>query len=166
MPAALCVQLTDDQRVAVERHFETTRDAEPRLRYQMVLLAADGHSVPQVAAVVRRSRATVTRVLHRYHVEGDAGVPYRPHPGRPVVRPAAWTEELCRVIEEDPHTVGVPRANWTTALLAEYLAQKTGQRMGQETVRRQLHAVGYVCKRPTWTLEPKAHDQPEWAKNV
>src|SRR6266700_3116543 len=108
MPAALCVQLSDDQRAAVERHFETTRDAETRLRYQMVLLAADGHRVPQIAPLVRRSTATVTRVLHRYYAEGTAGVPQRPHPGRPGARPAAWAEELCRVIEEDPHTVGVP----------------------------------------------------------
>jgi len=166
MSAAVCVQLTVEQRAAVEMHFETTRDAETRLRYQMVLLAADGSGVPQIAPVVRRSTATVIRVLQRYRAEGDAGVPYRARPGRPVARSAAWTEELRRVIEEDPHTVGVPRANWTTAGLAEYLAQQTGQRRGQETVRRQLHAAGYVCKRPTWTLEPKAHDQPEWAKNA
>jgi transposase len=166
MPAALCMQISDDQRAAVERHFEATHDAETRLRYQMVLLAADGYRVPQIAPLVRRSTATVTRVLHRYGEKGDAGVPYRPRPGRPVARPAAWTEELCRVIEEDPHTVGVKSANWTTALLVGYLAQHSGHRTGQETVRLALHAAGYVCKRPTWTLEPKATDQPEWAKNA
>ena len=166
MPAGLCVQVDDEQRAALERHFETTRDAETRLRYHMVLLAADGHSVPQIAPLVRRSTATVTRVLHRYHADGAAAVPRRRPPGRPVARPAAWAAELCRVIEEDPHTVGVKSANWTTALLAGYLAQQCGHRTGQETVRLELHAAGYVCKRPTWTLEPKATDQPEWAKNA
>ena len=65
MPAALRVPLTDDERAEVARRFETTRDAETRLRYQMVLLAADGRTAPQIAPLVRRSAATVARVLHR-----------------------------------------------------------------------------------------------------
>jgi len=50
--------------------------------------------------------------------------------------------------------------------LAVYLAERTGHRFHLETVRRHLHAAGYVCKRPTWTLKRKAEEQPEWAKNV
>ena len=166
MPAALRLQVTDDERTDLERHFEQTRDAETRLRYQMVLLAADGQAAPQIAPLVRRSVDTVQRVLHRYQDEGVAGVPHRPRPGRPPEVPAAWQEELCRVIEADPHTVGVASANWTTRLLAAYLAQQTGHRTGIETVRRHLHAAGYVCKRSTWTLARKAEEQPEWAKNA
>jgi transposase len=166
MPAALRLHLTDDERADVAHCFETTRDAEARLRYQMVLLAADGHTVPQIAPVVRRSAATVARVLHRYRADGPAGVPHRPRPGRPSEVPAAWADELCRVIELDPHTVGVDSATWTTRLLAAYLARVTGYRAGIETVRVQLHRAGYVCKRPTWTLQRKAQEQPEWAKNA
>jgi transposase len=73
---------------------------------------------------------------------------------------------LARVIEEDPQTVGVDSANWTTRLLADYLAPATGHRTGIETVRLHLHRLGYVCKRPTWTLARKAEEQPEWAKNA
>jgi transposase len=60
--------------------------------------------------------------------------------------------ELLRVIELDPHEVGVSSANWTTELLAEYLGKQTGIQVTEETVRVHLHANGYVCKRPTWTL--------------
>ena len=70
------------------------------------------------------------------------------------------------MIELDPHTVGVDNANWTTQLLAAYLAQKTGHRAGIETVRVHLHKASYVCRRPTWTLQGKAEEQPEWAKNA
>jgi len=83
MPAALRLQLTDDERADVAHCFEITRDAETRLRYQMVLLAADGDTAPQIAPVVRRSPATVARVLHRYQAHGTAGVPHGPRPGRP-----------------------------------------------------------------------------------
>jgi transposase len=166
MPAALRLHLTDDERAEVARRFETTRDAETRLRYQMVLLAADGRTAPQIAPLVRRSAATVERVLHRFREEGADGVPHRCRPGRPPEVPPVWEAELRRVIELDPHTVGVDSANWTTQLLAAYLAQKSGHRAGIETVRVHLHKAGYVCKRPTWTLQSKAEEQPEWAKNA
>jgi transposase len=166
MPAALRPQLTDDERAEVAQCFESTRDAETRLRYQMVLLAADGYTAPQIAPMVRRSAATVERVVHRYQEEGAAGVPHRRRPGRPAEVLPAWEAELRRVIELDPHTVGVDSANWTTRLLADYLGKVTGQRTSLETVRVHLHKAGYVCKRPTWTLQRKAEEQPEWAKNA
>jgi transposase len=166
MPAAVRVHLTDEQRAEAERRYETACDAETRTRYQMVLLAAQGQTVPQIAPLVRRSVHTVLRVLRRYRADGAAGVPHRPRPGRPPQVPAAWEAELRRVIELDPHTVGVDSANWTTRLLAAYLAQVTGYHTGIETVRMHLHKAGYVCKRPTWTLQRKAEEQPEWAKNA
>jgi len=38
--------------------------------------------------------------------------------------------ELLRVVDLDPHTVDVPSANWTTGLLADYLAKQPGRRGG------------------------------------
>ena len=69
------------------------------------------------------------------------------------------------MIELDPHAVGVDRANWTTGLLAAYLAARTGHRTSDETVRLALHRADYVCKRPTWSLKRKAQEQPAWAGN-
>jgi transposase len=166
MPAALQLHLTETDCTAVEACFETTRDAETRLRAQMVLLAAQGLRVPQIARVVRRDATTVQRVLHRYQAEGIAGVPHRRRPGRPSPVPAAWEAELRRVIELDPHTVGVASANWTTGLLATYLGEQTGFPASQETVRTHLHQAGYVCKRPTWTLQRRAQEEAGWAKNA
>jgi transposase len=166
MPAALRVQLTSEERAEVERCDETACDAETRTRFQIVVLAADDHSAPQIAPLVRRSRETVRRVLHRYGDGGAGDVPQRARPGRPSAVPAAWAAELRRVIDLDPHTVGVDSATWTTRLLADYLARMTGHRTGIETVRVHLHRAGYVCKRPTWTLQRKAEAQPEWAKNA
>ena len=94
--------------------FEATRDAETRLRYQMVLLAGDGLTAPHIAPLVRRSEATVQRVLHRYRTGGLRAVPRRPVPGSLPAVPPAWEAELRRVIELDPHEVGVPSPLWTT----------------------------------------------------
>ncbi len=165
MAAPLRITLSPADREAVRVAFEATRDAETRLRYQMVLLAADGRTAPQIVPIVQRSDATVQRVLHRYADGGLAAVPDRPIPGAaPAVTPA-WEAELRRVIEVDPHEVGVASPLWTTGVLATYLAARTGHEASDETARRYLHRFDYVCKRPKWTLKRKAEEQADWAGN-
>jgi hypothetical protein len=51
-------------------------------------------------------------------------------------------------------------------LLADYLAEKTGIIVTEETVRIYLHAHDYVCKRSTWTLRRKAEEQPAYVGNA
>ena len=74
---------------------------------------------------------------------GLDAVPRRTPPGRERRVTAAWEAELLRVIELDPHEVGVNSANWSTEVLAEYLGQHTGVLVTKETVRVYLHAHDY-----------------------
>jgi transposase len=143
----------------LHRRYEDTPNVESRIRYQMILLAQQDYKVPQIARIVLRSEDTVARVLKRFLAGGLDAVPRRTPPGRERRVTAAWEAELLRVIELDPHEVGVSSANWSTELLAEYLGQCTGIKVTEETVRVYLHANGYVCKRPTWTLRRKAAEQ-------
>jgi transposase len=165
MPAPLRLRLDDAARAELAGRFDATADAETRTRYQMLLLLAEGRTPAEVGGLVRRSSATVRRVLRRYQVDGPDGVPHRARPGRPAEYPPAWAAELERVAELDPRSVGVPSAVWTTRLLADYLAAATGHRAALETVRLALHRLGFVCKRPGWSLKRKAEEQPDWAKN-
>jgi transposase len=146
----------------LRRRYDTATDPETRRRFQMVWLAHLGQRVPQIAQAVLRSHDTVARVLHRFAAGGLDAVPRRTAPGAARRTTPAWEAELRRVIELDPHQVGVASANWTTTLLAAYLAERTGVAVGLETVRVALHAAGYVCKRPTWTLDRRATEQPEY----
>ncbi len=146
----------------LRQRYEETPNVESRTRYQMILLAQQDYKVPQIARVVLRSEDTVARVLNRFLAGGLDAVPRRTPPGRERRVTAAWEAELLRVIELDPHEVGQETANWTTELLAEYLGQQTGIQVTEETVRVYLHAYGYVCKRPTWTLRRKAGEQADY----
>lgn len=153
-------------RAAIERCYERADEPETRTRCQMVLLAGERRLRPsQIAPLVRRDVATVRRVLRRFIDEGLAGLPRRYAPGPAPTVTLAWVQELERVIELDPHAVGVAGANWTTGLLAGYLAEQTGIHADQETVRRYLHRLGYVCKRPTWTVAHKAQADEAWVGN-
>jgi putative transposase len=167
MPKSLALPpLTDPQVTALRQLYDTAPEAKLRLRAQMVLLAHQGRSVAEIAAIVFRSRDTVERVLTRFLRGGIAALPPRKAPGlAPTVTPE-WKAELLRVIDLDPHTVGVASANWTTGLLATYLATTTRITVSAETVRLYLRAAGYVCKRPTWTLKRKAQEQPGYVGNA
>jgi transposase len=150
----------------VRRRYDTTDDPEDRSRYQMVWLAHAGKHAPEIAGLVLRSPATVRRVLHRYQAGGLDAVPRRTAPGPACIVTPAWEAELLRVIELDPHAVGVASANWTTGVLATYLAERTGIAVSDETVRQYLHAHDYVCKRPTWTLQRRASEQDGYLGNA
>jgi transposase len=103
--------LTETDVTALRRLYETATAPKVRLRAQIVLLAHQGRSVAEIAAIIFRSRDTVERVLNRFVQGGVAALPPRTAPGMaPTVTPE-WKAELLRVIDLDPHTVGVPSAN-------------------------------------------------------
>ena len=164
MPARMTLPpLSAEAHADLLAHYNAAADPESRTRFQMVLLAGERDLTPrQIAPLVQRSHDVVVRVLQRFQLGGLGAVPQRKGPGaRPKVDDA-WQRELVRVIDDDPHLVGVDSANWTTQLLADYLAQKSGLAVHPETVRRHLHRLGYVCKRPTWTVEHKAAEREGW----
>jgi transposase len=158
--------LDEATRAEVRQRYDTADDPEDRLRYQIVWLAHAGKHAPEIAQLVLRSPATVRRVLHRYCDGGLDAVPPRTAPGPARTVTPAWEAELLRVIELDPHEVGVQSANWTTGLLAAYLAEQTGIAVSDETVRQYLLAHDYVCKRPTWTLQRRASEQDGYLGNA
>jgi len=158
--------LSVDERAALLARYDTAPDPETRTRFQMLLLATDHDlSTHQIAPLVQRCHDVVLRVFQRYLAGGPDAVPHRKAPGRQPAINAAWEAHLLRVIEDDPHGHGVDSANWTTQLLADYLESQTEIRVNQETVRRHLHRLGYVCKRPTWTMAPKAAEREDWGGN-
>ena len=166
MPAPLRVRLEQEVREAVAERYEGAHTPIERTNCHVVLLADEGRTVTEIAWLVRRGRDQVRKILHRFRREGLAGLAPRQHTGRPLGVTPAWQAELRRVIDLDPHTVGVDSAVWTTRLLADYLADVTGHRTGIEAVREHLHRAGYVCKRPTWSLKRKSTDQAGWVKNA
>ena len=159
--------LSDEQHSALIDCYNDAEDPETRTRYHMVLLHGEhGLTTHQIAPVVKRCHDVVLRVLQRYLVGGLAAVPRRVAPGRAPTVSAAWKAELLRVIEDDPHQHGVASANWTTINLADYLHETIGLKVDPETVRHYLHRLGYVCKRPTWTVAHKAAEREGFVGNA
>ena len=64
-------------------------------------------------------------------------------------RPTLWTEEhvalLQTLLESAPDRWGCFANDWTVPFLQEQLLHFSGQAFAEDTVRRQLHRLGYVC---------------------
>lgn len=143
-------------------------DAAPcprlRRRAQMVLLAQAGYPVAEIARITRQSPHTVRRWLHRFQRRGCAGLREAPHPGRlPTITPAI--ELFLRdCVLQSSHAFGVARPTWTTALLAKLVKRRFKRDVSAECVRQHLHRVDAVCRRPTWTVQHLARQQPGYAQ--
>lgn len=166
MVAPIRLRLDQAMRTAVSERYERTRNAVERTNCQIVLLADEGRHAQEIAWLVRRGPDQVRKVLHRFRADGLDGLRPRKAPGRALQVTPDWLAELKRVIDLDPHMVGVPSPVWTTRLLSDHLERVTGHKTGIETVRVHLHRLGYVCKRPTWSMKRKSTEQAGWVKNA
>jgi transposase len=127
----------------------------------MVLLAVEqGLKGPQIAAIVRESEATVLRWLTRYLAEGMEGLQDAPRPGRPSEITAAYRAELLAAVRRRPRSLHLPFSLWTLQRLADYLAEHTGLRVSDETVRRALKHAGIVLSHPQ---HKSSSPDPEYA---
>jgi len=99
MPAALTIPPLDaDARAEVERRYNTTTDADTRLRYHIILLAVQGYTAPRIAPLILRSDDMIQDVLRRFRTGGLDAVPRRYAPGRVRTLTPAWEAALLRVI--------------------------------------------------------------------
>src|SRR5918997_986610 len=140
--------LTLWQRKELDHLYRTTKSPRLRTRVQMVLLSVEqGLKVPQIAAIVRESEATVLRWLKRYLAEGIEGLQDAPRPGRPSEVTAAYRAALLAAVRRRPRSLGLPFSLWTLQRLVDYLAESMGIRVSDEAVRRTLKQVGIVLSR-------------------
>jgi transposase len=153
--------LTPIQHKELDHLYRTTKDPRLRTRAQMVFLAAEqGLKVPQIARIVRESEATVLRWLKRYRAEGMEGLQDAPRPGRPSPMTEAYTAALVAAVRRRPRSLGLPFSLWTLQRLVDYLAEQTGIRVSDETVRRALKHADIVLSRPQHQI---SSPDPEYA---
>jgi transposase len=73
-------------------------------------------------------------------------------------RPSLWTEDLRALpqslLEQTPDQRGYLAVNWTVPLSLEEIEHCTGQRLSDDTLRRELDRLGWVWKRSRYVLDP------------
>lgn len=155
--------LTPAERTALEQDYRLHPDPLVRRRCHIVLLAPEMETQGEIARAVRCSTDTVQRALALFRAGGRSALGRRPvAPTHPHKRTLAWQKELAQAMERGPEACGVSRPTWTAVLLIAHLRAATGILTDERTVRRGLESLGFVCRRPTWTVRHKAEEQPEY----
>jgi len=155
------------QRRRLGRQLRSTHDAGLYRRTLAVLEAAEGRAVAEIARLLRTSRVTVYRWIECYDRNRDPSCLIDSRGGN---HPSVWAEDLQAVLSDGlgrrPEHFGYQAIEWMVPLLQEHLALRSGVRPSETSIRRQLHALGYVWKRPRYVLQPdperdkKAADPP------
>jgi len=138
-----------------------TRQAIGRVgqRAHMVLLSAQGTSVPELATLFTRSRATVRLWLRRFDAAGPPGLYDAPRSGRPRKVTAVVAHTLCTLIQADPCQAGFLATSWTVAMLTLALLQIMAVALSPSTVRATLQALDLRWGRPRLAMPRKVDPQ-------
>src|SRR5262249_52931595 len=118
------------------------------------LLLADGWSYRDIGSASYASPSLVRAVKRDY----AAGGVDRVLGGTPrLVTVAAWLIVVVRwLLQYTPRDFGFFRARWACGLLALLLWEQQGLRLSPETIRRGLHRMAFVWRRPRPVVGP--HD--------
>jgi transposase len=97
----------------------------------------------------------------------QAGDPLALKDDRRSGRPTCWTPDLQELLQtllqESPRQWHYPATKWTVPLLRQQLASCDGQLLSANTIRRQLHELGYVWKRSRYVLPPDPEEEKKKA---
>lgn len=149
MKAYFVPELSEGKLRELDELYRRTKDPRLRTRAQMVLLSAEKKlKAPEIAQIVRETDRTVIRWLKRYSAEGVVGLSDAPRPGTSPKVTADFQQRLLAAVRRRPRSLEQPYSMWTLQRLADYLAEQTGLRVSDETIRRQLNAAGIVLSRP------------------
>ena len=145
------LRVTESQRTALEAAAAAEKRVRRWRRYQAVLLLADGHAPAAVARTLRCSRASVYAWAAAWRRTGVAGLREGDHGGGRVKLAAAGAAALQDLLSADPQAWGHQATGWTVPLLRTELARADCV-VGERTIRRALHRLGYRWQRPRYVL--------------
>jgi transposase len=66
-----------------------------------------------------------------------------------------YEAKLLEAVEKDPRSLGLPFSNWTTANLAEYMAQQTAIVITPRQLEHYLKVHDWRLRRPVRTVKHK-----------
>ena len=115
MGKAKVLELTEAQRLELERGFRLGEKHCFRMRCRAVLLKSDGLSAAKAGSQTEMSFVSVNAWVKRYKEEGIEGLKTRAGRGRKPIMDSSDEEAVRRAIEEDRQCVSKAKAAWEQA---------------------------------------------------
>lgn len=118
------------------------RDADMRIRCEVILHWADGYTVRETAERLGCALSTVTKFRKRFRDEGVAGLADRRGDNGEVKVTDEYVFQLREAVRGHPGQFGYRRPTWTQELLVKVLGEWSGVAIHPSTMSRLLRRVG------------------------
>src|SRR5882724_7050834 len=116
------------------------------LALHVLLLCAAGRTPTEIATFLFCSRSSVYRIVHAYHAHQLDALCDKPPAQAPWLAPSL-RRSLVALLTKVPSVYGWCRTRWSCATLAAQLQLQRGIAVSASTMRRWVHALGWVWKR-------------------
>src|SRR5512147_1536949 len=154
------LQLTSWQRRRLRRQLAETRDARLFRRTLAVLEFDHGRSSADIARMLGVTRKSIYEWVGAYLEDHDpTSLADEAGRGRHPMLDEDQEHLLEALLAASPQDLGYPHVSWTVPLLREVLEIAAEQRVSEDTLRRALHRLDYVWKRPRYDLDPDPERQ-------
>jgi len=152
------VTMTEGQRL--QRIGRTARDPVKLRRAIVVLMSAQGQSVPDIAHLLDCSQEYVRDVIHAFNQLGFGALDPKWSGGRPKTISEPVRRKICLIARCRPRDLGLAFSAWSLTKLAEYLeAAGIVSSISRESIRQILRAGGISWQAAkTW----KASTDPDF----
>ena len=147
----MALALTEDERAALAAAEAGERRVRRWKRCRAIRLLADGQAPAAVAVAVGCSERSVWYWRAAWRRSGLSGLAEPPRGGRARALDARAERLLEGLLAGDPLARGYHATGWTVPLLRAELAA-AGYAVGERTIRRALHRLGWRWKRPKYVL--------------
>jgi transposase len=145
----------------IQRITRTAKDPVKLRRAIVVMMSAQGQSVPDITSLMQVSADYVRGVIHAFNEHGFGALDPKWSGGRPPTISKATRERICLIAKTVPCDWGITgHSTWSLKTLAEHLAKaKVVVSISREHLRRILRAEGVSWQTTTtW----KASNDPDF----
>jgi transposase len=108
----------------------------------VVLMSAQGQSVPDIAHLLDCSQEYVRGVIHAFNESGFAALDPKWSGGRPTTISDQVRRQICLLARCCPRDLGLAFSTWSLTKLADYLAAARIAVISRESIRQILHDAG------------------------
>jgi transposase len=111
MGRTIKIQLSDEQRAALEKNYRSAQSHTLRVRCQMILLKSEGRKSQEIADFLGYCQQAVNGWLHRYQAGGIEALATAPGGGRPPILDSASDLAAVRAaVENHRQRISVAKA--------------------------------------------------------
>jgi len=145
---ALYVQdLSEEEVQQIEALICEPEDDLPVNRLLIILLSAEGKSVPEISQTVNLHPINVRKWIHRYTANGIDGLRSGKSPGRPPLFTNNQRRQISKIANTSPRSLGLNFSRWSLQRLRRYLIEQgVVERISIETIRQIIQSGELVSE--------------------